>query len=127
MKLDRAEQTEVRLAAKALRRARLTYAFYPIGILILLLAVPAPFGYLHLFNYREVMPDVLAISSVAVMFVGAFWDFGARMYVKELVDHKIPFGDDDLAYVFKQQFILTVIYLLIGLCYFAAAFVIYAF
>ena len=122
-----AEHIEARLAEKALRRARLTYALYPIGILFILLAAPVPFAYVHLFDYRQIMPDVLAIASVGVMFVGAFWDFGAKMYVKELVDHNIPFGDDDLAYVFKQQFMLTVIYLLIGLSYFAVAFLIYAF
>ena len=92
-----------------------------------MLATPLPFAYLRLFNYRLVMPDILAISSVIVMFVGAFWDFGAKLYVKELVDNKIPFHDEDLSYIFKQQLILTVIYLLIGLCYFMAALFIYVF
>ncbi len=125
--MDIADNVEATHIARALTRARLTYAFYPLAILFVMLATPLPFAYLRLFNYRLVMPDILAISSVIVMFVGAFWDFGAKLYVKELVDNKIPFHDEDLSYIFKQQLILTVIYLLIGLCYFMAALFIYVF
>ncbi len=121
------DDLEVNQGARTLARARLTFAFYPLAILVAILAAPLPFAYVHLFNYRLVMPDILAISSVVVMFVGAFWDFGAKLYVRQLVDNKIAFGDDDLAYVFKQQFILTLIYLLIGVCYFIVAILIYAF
>ncbi len=125
--MDIADDVEARRIARALTRARLTYAFYPLAILFALLATPLPFAYLHLFNYRLVMPDILAISSVIVMFIGAFWDFGAKLYVKELVDNKLPFHDEDLSYIFKQQLILTLIYLLIGLGYFIAAIFIYVF
>lgn len=120
---DAAVVTEARIIA---RRARIKYAIPPLLSLALTLTVALPFSLvLRLFSYVQVMPTLLFIFGVFVMFIGAFWDFGAKNHVKDLMDHSLPFGDEDLNYIFKQQFILTSIYVGIGLLYLASAFIIF--
>ncbi len=121
--IDEAAVAEIRLAV---RHARFKYALPPLLALGLVLGGALPFSItLRLFSYVTVMPVLLFIFGVFVMFIGAFWDFGAKLYVADLVDHHLPFTDEDMNYVFKQQFILTSIYIGIGLLYLAAAFIIF--
>ncbi|MBX8631631.1 MAG: hypothetical protein KIY12_05755 [Thermoplasmata archaeon] len=119
------EEPEREAMRRAMVRARLTYALFPILALILILSVPFPFSYFGLFNYVQVMPVLLFIFGVGVMFIGAFWDFGAKMYVKEVMDNNLPFGEGDLNYIYKQQFILTSIYIGVAFLYILAAVIIY--
>lgn len=114
---------EIRQSA---RRARVRYALPPLIALVLVLSIALPFSQvLGLFSYRQVMPVLLFIFGIFVMLIGSFWDFGAKMYVRELVDHHLPFGEEELNYIFKQQFILTSIYIGIGAVYILTAFIIY--
>ncbi|MDH2905136.1 MAG: hypothetical protein PXX82_02110 [Methanomassiliicoccales archaeon] len=87
--------------------------------------MPLPLYFFGLFNYIRVMPVLLFIFGVCVMFVGAFWDFGAKMYLREIVDNNLPFGESDLNYVYKQQFVLTAIYIGVAALYILAAVIIY--
>ena len=107
------------------RKALVKYAVPPLAFLPSFLSGAFLLSTIGIFSYTVVMPLLLFIMGVVVMFIGAFWDFGAKMYVQDLVDHSMPFGDEDLEYVFRQQFILTMIYICIGLLYLAAAFVIF--
>ena len=81
---------------RSITKARLTYALFPVLALILIISVPLPLYFFGLFNYIRVMPVLLFIFGVCVMFVGAFWDFGAKMYLREIVDNNLPFGESDL-------------------------------
>jgi hypothetical protein len=119
------EDPERAVAAHSMTRARLMYALFPILALVIVLSVPLPLSYFGLFDYVQVMPVVLFIFGVGVMFIGAFWDFGAKMYVKEVVDNRLPFGEEDLNFIYKQQFILTAIYIGVAFLYILAAVIIY--
>ncbi len=110
---------------RSITKARLTYALFPVLALILIISVPLPLYFFGLFNYIQVMPVLLFIFGVCVMFVGAFWDFGAKMYLREIVDNNLPFGESDLNYVYKQQFVLTAIYIGVAALYILAAVIIY--
>ena len=119
------QEPESALNVRSVMRARLIYALFPILALVVILFIPLPLSYFGLFNYVQVMPVVLFIFGVGVMFVGAFWDFGAKMYVREIMDNNLPFGERDLNFIYKQQFILTAIYIGIAFLYMLAAIVIY--
>lgn len=111
---------------KSTRRARVKYALPPLLALFLVLSIALPFSQLlGLFNYVQVMPVLLFIFGIFVMVIGSFWDFGAKMYVRDLVDHHLPFGEHEMNYIFKQQLILTAIYIGIGAVYILAAFIIF--
>ncbi len=107
------------------RRALTKYSIPPLALLVSFLVGALPFSLVGVFNYIVVMPILLFILGILVMFIGAFWDFGAKLYVRDLVEHNLPFGDKDLDYIFKQQFILTSIYFGIGSLYLIAAFIIF--
>jgi len=102
------EEAEVRASA---RRARWHFTLYPLAGLGLLLLIGAPPALLGLYNYGRTMPLFLFIGGILVMFIGAWYDFGAREVVTELVAHQLPFGPTDLDYLYRQQFWLTMIYL----------------
>lgn len=114
---------------QAVKRARWRYVEPPILAFLLMTLIPlitVPFYGVG--PYREYMPDIVFIAGIGVIFIGAWYDFGASAYVKELKDfyRKTP-SDEDLIYIQKQQLILTLLYILIGFLYFTAAIVIYLF
>ncbi len=81
----------------------------------------APPALLGLYNYGRTMPLFLFIGGILVMFIGAWYDFGAREVVGDLVEHHLPFGPTDLDYLYRQQFWLTMIYLGIAGLYMTTA------
>lgn len=93
-----------------MRSAVLLYAAYPFVGLLLLLGAPVPFALLGLFPYLTVMPTIVAIAGIVVLFLGAWWDFGAKAYVQTLIDQHLPFDDEDLAFVYRRQFQLMLVY-----------------
>lgn len=124
--MNDADATMMSETRRVVRRARIKYALPPLLFLPAALFTALPFSVLlGFFNYVQVMPILIFIFGVIVMFIGAFWDFGAKMYVKDLMDHHLPFGDTEMNYIFKQQFILTSIYIGIGFLYLASAFIIF--
>jgi len=98
---------------------------FPLIFLLALIIVPIPFYLKGIFNYIEVMPLIIFLSGIIVMAIGAFWDFGAKIYLKEVMDAKIKITDDDITYINRQQLKMTLVYIIIGLIYFGVAFIIY--
>jgi len=92
-----------------------------------MLTFPLPLYYLGLFRYTLVMPDILAITGIVVIFFGAFYDFGAKKYVSEIAENRLPFSNDDLNYIYKQQLKLTGVYAIVGFLFFISAVIIFAF
>lgn len=76
-------------------------------------------------NYVIPIPIILTIVGLFVALVGAFWDFGAKKYLEDIFKHGIHFSENDMVYINKQQFLLTVIYLGIGGLYALAGFLLY--
>jgi hypothetical protein len=109
------------------REAIFTYAAYPLLLLGALLVLPLPFSYLGIFHYSTVMPDVLVISGISVMFFGAFYDFGAKGYVMELIDNHFRITEIDMNHIYKQQVKLMGIYIGLGLLYVVCGVIIFAF
>jgi hypothetical protein len=104
-------------------KLRLKIASIPIFILIILVVSPLPLYYIGDFNYFAVMPLVILLSAFFVFFIGAWWDFGAKEYIKDLMVGGAHISETDVKYINKQQLIITVIYLLIGVLYILVAFV----
>ncbi len=100
-------------------------SFFPLIFLLVLIIVPLPFYFKGVFNYIVVMPLIIFLSGIIVIAIGAFWDFGAKIYLKEVMDSKIKITDDDIVFIHKKQLKMTLIYIIIGLIYFGIAFIIY--
>ncbi|MEM0138824.1 MAG: hypothetical protein QW100_03760 [Thermoplasmatales archaeon] len=112
---------------EAVRRARWKYSKPPLEILAVMIASPALyFSFLGIRTFFIVMPDVLFISAVLVMFFGAWYDFGASTYKKELEqNYRRSLSEADATYINKQQLIMTIIYLAIGGLYILCGIAIY--
>ncbi len=112
---------------EAVRRARWKYTEPPLGILAIILMgmglYSAFYGYDKFFIFT---PDILFISGIFVMFVGAWYDFGAASYAKDLKDyyHK-SISESDATYINKQQLIMTLVYIAIGILYILTGIAIY--
>lgn len=124
---EKTEERPEQFVKKAVAEARIKYIKPPLIALVLLLGLPLLSAIADGFGpYLTYMPDIVFIAAIVVIFFGAWYDFGANAYLKDLKDlyHKTP-TDADMAYIQKQQFILTVLYVLIGLLYIAMAVIIY--
>ncbi|MBX8634291.1 MAG: hypothetical protein M1422_00375 [Candidatus Thermoplasmatota archaeon] len=121
------EEIQLEMAKKQTRQAFIRYSLYPLALLAIMLTFPLPLYYLGLFPYTLVMPDVLAITGIVVIFLGAFYDFGAKKYVSEIAESRLPFSNDDLNYIYKQQLKLTGVYAIVGFLFFISAVIIFAF
>ncbi len=112
---------------ESVRRGRWKYAKPPLYILVAMLV--STFIYYSVFGigtFFTVMPDILFISAVIVMFFGAWYDFGAESYIKDLKDfYRKSITEADLVYINKQQLIMTLIYILIGFLYIGSGVAIY--
>ncbi len=108
-------------AQQAAAKARWYYTLLPIYGLVLILGVCAPPALLGYISYRETVPLLLFIGAILVMFTGAWSDFGAKAHIREVIQHHLPFGMDDMEYIHKQQFLLTAAYLGVAGLYALAA------
>ena len=112
---------------ESVRRGRWKYAKPTLYILVAMLV--STFIYYSVFGigtFFTVMPDILFISAVIVMFFGAWYDFGAESYIKDLKDfYRKSITEADLVYINKQQLIMTLIYILIGFLYIGSGVAIY--
>jgi hypothetical protein len=104
---DDARSDEDRSAAI---RARWRFTLLPILALGLLLAVFAPFGAVGWIDYAAVVPVILTIAAIVVFFIGSWYDFGAKSYVRSLLRASQPVTDADLDWIHREQFILTLCY-----------------
>ncbi len=93
------------------RRAFAVFAAVPLSILVCILSVSLLLSVFGFLVYRQVVPVVLFIAGIFVMFVGAWYDFGARRYVRSLEENRISFGEEDMNHIFRQQFWIMVMYL----------------
>ncbi len=78
-------------------------------------------------SYSGPMPVIIIIIGVVVAFFGAFWDFGAKRYLSDISQHREKITDDDVVYINRQQFFLTLIFFGIAGLYVLSAFLIYYF
>lgn len=112
---------------KLVRDARIKYLKPPLQALFLISVVPAIIFFFYSFKtYFIVMPDIIFIAAIIVIFIGAWWDFGEKTYLKELEDYykKTP-TEEDIRYINKQQLVMTLLYMLVAMLYILVAAIIY--
>lgn len=109
-----------------LRQAFATLTLAPVAGLLVLLVLPAPLALLGIIDYASVVPTLVFMGGIVVLFVGAWWDFGARKYVQTLMEQHLPFGEKDLEFVHRRQFHLMVLYFALGGAYILVAFAVAA-
>jgi hypothetical protein len=107
------------------KRAILKLSMFPLVALALLLITPLPFYFFLHFAYFYYMPVIVFISGFMVMFIGAWSGFGAKGYVHNVIKAGMKFDPEDLNYIYKQQLILTLIYIGIGFLYMFLGFVLF--
>jgi hypothetical protein len=106
-----------------INKLRLKIASIPLFILIVLIISPLPLYFIGIFNYFAVMPLITLLSAFIIFFIGAWWDFGAKEYLKDLMVGGAHISEADVRYINKQQFIITIIYILIGIIYIMVAYI----
>ena len=107
---------------REINKLRLKVALTPLLILFFLLLIPLPFYFYGVFSYLSVMPLVIFLSAFFIFFIGAWWDFGARDYIKELLLQGVPSSEIDSKAINREQLILTCIFLIIGGIYLVIAY-----
>ena len=101
---------EVREQRRALVRTRWRFTLLPLAVMAALMAVFAPAAVWWGLDYTSVVPLFLAIGGIVVLFVGAWYDFGAKGYVKGLLRANVPVTQEDIDRIHREQLILTLCY-----------------
>lgn len=96
------------------RGARIKLSLPPIALLGILLLIFYAVLLIHGKQATTFFPVVLIMAGVFVAAFGAFYDFGANDYVREVFAMKASFKEEQAEYINKQQFYMTLIYL--GIC-----------
>lgn len=104
-------------------KLRLKIASVPLLILFAMIFGPIPFYLKGVFNYFAVMPLVIFLSAFFIFFIGAWWDFGAKDYLTELLIQGTPISEDDVKFINKQQLIITLLFIGIGIFYMFVAYI----
>jgi hypothetical protein len=105
-----AEQLEAAEGRRALIRTRWRLTFYPIAVLAGILAVFAPPAAVGALDYRNVVPILLFMGAIVVFFVGSWYDFGAKGYIRDMVRTHQAVTDGDVDRIHREQFIMTACY-----------------
>ena len=95
---------------RALVRARWRFTLIPLvamGILLAIFVPPALFGDL---DYAAVVPLFLSMGAVVVLFIGSWYDFGAKGFVRDLLRARQQVTMEDVDRIHKEQFVLTLCY-----------------
>ncbi|AGO61666.1 hypothetical protein FACI_IFERC00001G1686 [Ferroplasma acidarmanus Fer1] len=106
-------------------KPKLKFSLIPIIILIAMIFIPLPFHFFFRFNYIYYMPVLFFIAGFFVIFVGAWYDFGAKKYVTSLFQSRQHIEDSDFNDIYKQQLIMTLIFIGIGILYMIVGYVIF--
>jgi len=91
-------------------RARWRFTLIPILALAILLVAFSPLAAFGWADYVGVVPIVLTIAAVVVFFAGAWYDFGAKGFVRDLHRANEPVTEADLDLIHREQFIMTLCY-----------------
>ncbi|MCI4323692.1 MAG: hypothetical protein L3K03_06710 [Thermoplasmata archaeon] len=93
-----------------LLRARWRFTLLPLKGLAGLLALSLPVALLGWSQYSNIVPLFLFFGAIVVLFAGAWYDFGAKGYVRDLIHTHQPITGEDLDRIHREQFILTLCY-----------------
>ncbi len=104
---------------------KLKISSIPLLVLLAMVVIPLPFYFLFNFNYFYYMPVIFFIAGFFVIIIGAWYDFGAKTYLSTVFKSGAHFEDSDIDYIYKQQFIMTVIYIGIGALYMTTGYMIF--
>ncbi len=110
-----------------IKHPKIRYSLYPIVVLLVIVFLPLPFYFIYNFNYAYYMPIPVFIAGFFVIFIGAWYDFGSKMYLKDVFASASKIDGEDMKFIHKQQLVMTIIYLFIGLCYMLVAVLIFIF
>lgn len=102
-------------------------SYIPFAVLIALVIVPIPFYFAIGFDYVQYMPTLIVIGGLAVMGYGAFSNFGANEYVRDLQYNRSKITDEHYNNIFRVQFKLTVFFVMIGFVFILVGVLIYEF
>lgn len=61
------------------------------------------------------MPLVIVLTGIFIIVFGAFYDFGANKYLENVFSSGARLRETDVIGINRQQLIMTMLYLLIGL------------
>ena len=71
------------------------------------------------------IPLFTVMGGFLVIFFGSFYDFGARKYIDSVMTAKVRLREEDIKSINREQLIMNVFYIGIGLLYIISGFVIY--
>ena len=91
-------------------RARWRFTLIPLEAMLLLLLIFVPPALFAGVDYRNVTPLFLFMGAIVVLFVGSWYDFGAKGFVRDLLHANQPVTDEDMDTIHREQFILTLCY-----------------
>lgn len=104
---------------------KIKFSLIPIIIMLSMIFIPLPFYFFFNFNYFYYMPVIFFIAGFFVIIVGAWYDFGSKNYLSSVFKSGEHFEDSDLDYIYKQQLIMTLIFIGIGALYMVIGYVIF--
>ena len=102
-------------------RVRLKISAPPLILLILLLIFSILFKIAGVTEVSQVMPLTIVFIGILVIAFGAFFDFGAKQYLQNLIMSKSKLKDETVININREQAIMTLIYVGIGILYMFSA------
>jgi uncharacterized membrane protein YwzB len=90
-------------------------------LLLLLLLFSSLFKLAGVTEVSRIMPLAIVFAGVFVIAFGAFFDFGAKQYMQNLMMSRSEVKDETLLNIEREQAIMTLIYVGIGLFYMVSA------
>jgi Ca2+/Na+ antiporter len=98
---------------------RLKISFPPLFLLVLLLIISILFKIANITEVAQVFPLTFVFIGIFVIAFGSFFDFGANQYLQNMIVSKSKIRETDITNINREQFIMNLIYVAIGITYIA--------
>ena len=96
---------------------RLKISFPPIFLMVLLLILSIILKIANIIEIAQVFPLAFVFIGIFVIAFGSFFDFGANQYLQNMIVSKLKIRETDITNINREQFIMNIIYVAIGLTY----------
>lgn len=116
---------EEEIRRKEIRRTRYLLSLPAIIILAVMDVVNVMLYIVGLKAIALDIPLFTVMGGFLVIFFGSFYDFGARKYIDSVMTAKVRLREEDIKSINREQLIMNVFYIGIGLLYIISGFVIY--
>ncbi len=102
-------------------RTRLTITIPAFLVLIIMTTITLTLFFLNFASIAQDLLIFIVFGGIIIIFIGAFYDFGASNYVENIFVSKVSLKENDIVGINREQLVMTGIFVGVGCLFIVVA------